>query len=166
MCYCLSMSSKDTVASASLPFTSPSQGVGKEEFRVRSEEVARVARSVLCSESGLRLALLFGSATEDALRRDSDVDIAVLYDHPLGSDERADQASRLALALFRPVDLVDLFVLNGTILKQVLCKGRILVGSRANDLAPLVRRMIYNQADMMPYVRRTLLERQERFLHG
>ena len=30
----------------------------------------------------------------------------------------------------------------------------------------LTRRMIYNQADMMPLVRRTLQERQRRFCHG
>ena len=68
--------------------------------------------------------------------------------------------------LARPVDLIDLFGLNGTILKQVLCGGSLLLKNSPRDWESLVRRMIYDQADMMPYVRRTLLERQKRFIDG
>jgi hypothetical protein len=33
-------------------------------------------------------------------------------------------------------------------------------------LVALTKRMSYNQADVMPLVRRTLQERQKRFVHG
>lgn len=115
---------------------------------------------------GLRLAFLYGSAAADRMRGDSDVDVAVLFDRPLDAEQKMRLTACLEARLSRPVDLVDLFSLNGTILKQILCTGRILVRANTEDLALLMRRMTYNQTDMMPYVYRTLNERQERFIHG
>jgi hypothetical protein len=100
------------------------------------------------------------------MRANSDVDIAVLFDAPLSADQKMALCVRLGDALSKTIDLVDLFSLSGTILKQILCGGRVIVKNHSEDLAQLMQRMIYNQADMMPYVRRTLLERQERFIHG
>jgi len=100
------------------------------------------------------------------MRADSDVDIAVLCEQPLTVERKTMLAARLERALRASVDLIDLFSLNGTILKQVLCKGRVLVRRRPEDMAGQVKKMLFNQADMMPYVRRTLRERQQRFIHG
>jgi len=114
----------------------------------------------------LKLAFLYGSAVTGKMRTDSDVDIAVLFDHPLGAEQKMALGARFEEALLKTIDLVDLFSLNGTILKQILCEGRVVVKKSKEDMTRLTRRMIYNQADMMPYVRRTLLERQKRFVHG
>jgi predicted nucleotidyltransferase len=130
------------------------------------QQIADRAREVLQSVPGLRLAFLYGSAAAGRLRGDSDVDVAVLLDRPLDADEKMKLMACLESGLSRPVDLVDLFTLNGAILKQILCKGRVLVKKQSEDLAALLQRMTYNQADMMPYVYRTLNERQERFVHG
>ena len=130
-----------------------------------SEIAARVKAS-LCDEPGLRLAILYGSAATGKMRADSDVDIAVLFDHPLNAQQKMALISHLERELQRDVDLVDLFSLSGTILKQVLRKGRVLIQTKSGALAELTQRMIYNQADMMPYVSRTLIERQRRFIHG
>lgn len=100
------------------------------------------------------------------MRGDSDVDVAVLFERPLDAEQKMRMRASLEAGLSRPVDLVDLFSLNGTILKQVLCKGQVLIRKNGEDLPSLLRRMTYNQADMMPYVSRTLYERQERFVHG
>lgn len=100
------------------------------------------------------------------MRPNSDVDIALLFDHPLDAEQKMTLMSRLESELGRDVDLVDLFALNGTILKQVLTKGRVLIQTTSGALAKLTQRMIYNQTDMMPYVSRTLIERQRRFIHG
>ena len=134
--------------------------------RARPAVIAARAKEMLLMEPGLKLALLHGSVATGRMRAGSDVDLAVLFDHPLTADEKVDLTSRLELGLLRTVDLVDLFALNGTILKQVLCGGKVLVRQRQEDMAALVGRMIYNQADVMPYVRRTLIERQKRFAHG
>ena len=125
-----------------------------------------LAKDALLAESGLKLALVYGSAATGALRSDSDVDIAVLFERPLTAEQKMMLISRMEKDLHRTVDLVDLFSLTGTILKQVLCRGRVLIQKNPGDLAGQIRKMIYNQADMMPYVSRTLIERQRRFIYG
>lgn len=122
--------------------------------------------NVLSSEEGLKIAIIYGSAAAGSMRSDSDVDLAVLFDHPLSADQKMKLATRLERELLRSVDLVDLSIISGTILKQILCKGRVLVQNEAGVLVEQLRKMIYNQADMMPYVSRTLMERQRRFIDG
>jgi len=129
-------------------------------------EIAARAKEFLFAEPGLRLAILHGSAVTGKMRADSDVDIAVLFDRPLTAEKKMILMSRLECELQRDIDLVDLFALSGTILKQVLGKGRVLIQTKPGALAELIQRMVYNQADMMPYVSRTLIERQRRFIHG
>ncbi|MBN2862943.1 MAG: hypothetical protein JXN62_07265 [Bacteroidales bacterium] len=68
--------------------------------------------------------------------------------------------------MLRNVDLVDLSIISGTILKQILCRGRVLLQNEAGVFAKQLRKMIYNQADMMPYISRTFMERQRRFVDG
>ena len=123
-------------------------------------------KPILCQEPGLKLAILYGSAAAGKMRADSDIDIALLFDRPLSDNKKIELLTRLEQELGRDIDLVDLFFLNGTILKQILSKGQVLIQVKPGVLAGLVQRMIYNQADMMPYVTRTLIERQQRFVHG
>lgn len=134
--------------------------------RVPVSEIPQRIRETLHAEPGLRLAILYGSAATGKMRADSDVDIALLFDHPLNAEQKMSLISRLEGRLQRDVDLTDLFDLSGTILKQVLRKGRVLIQTKTGVLAELIRKMIYNQTDMMPYVSRTLIERQQRFIHG
>jgi predicted nucleotidyltransferase len=134
--------------------------------QLNREDMADRVANVLEREPGLKLAILYGSAAAGRMRQDSDVDVAVLFDNPLNLEQKMDLVSRLEMKLRRDVDLVDLFNLSGTILKQILCKGQVLLKNDAVALAELYRRMIYNQTDMMPYVTRTLMERQQRFLYG
>lgn len=131
-----------------------------------ASEITEQVKALLLDEPGLKLAMVFGSTASGTMRADSDIDLAVLYEAPLTAAHKIMLTSRLEGVLRRNVDLVDLYALSGTILKQILCKGRILIRDTPEDLARQVRKMIYNQADMMPYVRRTLNERQRRFVYG
>ena len=130
------------------------------------QPVADRVKELLQAVPGLRVALLYGSAATGKMKSGSDVDVAVLFDQPLNAEQKMTLTARLEGAVSRTVDLVDLSTLNGTILKQILCKGQVLIKKESRDLTELLRRMAYNQADMMPYVYRTLAERQERFIHG
>lgn len=129
-------------------------------------EIEHRLRKRLQSMPGLKLVILYGSAATGRMTVHSDVDVAVLFDRPLCAETKMALAVELGAELSRSVDLVDLSSLNGTLLKQILCKGRVLIRKSPEDLADLLCRMTYNQADMMPYVVRTLQERQERFVHG
>lgn len=129
-------------------------------------EVIKRIKSILNDVPGLQLAILYGSAVTGRMRKDSDVDIALLFDRPMSAQQKMELISHVESELRRDVDLADLYALNGTILKQILSKGRVLVQSTPGVLAGLVQRMVYNQADMMPYITRTLIERQKRFING
>jgi uncharacterized protein len=96
----------------------------------------------------------------------SDVDVGVLYSCPLEASRRFELATTLARALERPVDVVDLHSLAGTILRRILCNGVMIINRSSHEYFALLRAMIFDQADFMPYVRRTLEERQRRFCHG
>ncbi|KMT64719.1 type VII toxin-antitoxin system MntA family adenylyltransferase antitoxin [Catenovulum maritimum] len=123
-------------------------------------------KEILNQQPELEIAILYGSAVNGKMRPDSDVDIAVLFNQPLNTSQKLTLASQLEKQLNRSIDLTDLSNLNGTILKQVLSKGVVLIENDKDAKEKLISKMIYNQADMMPYVIRTLKERQKRFLHG
>lgn len=129
-------------------------------------ELVSRARDILRLEDDLQLAMLYGSMVSGDMRAHSDVDMGVLFAHPLTVARKMDLTGRLQQALLRDVDLVDLSATPAILLRQILCKGRVLIQRRPDALAELVRRMVYHEADMMPYVRRTLIERQHRFIHG
>ncbi len=120
----------------------------------------------LAAMPGLQVLILYGSAAADRLRADSDVDVAVLFAVPLSVDQRLAVASRLEQLLGRPVDLVDLGRVDGLILQQILCKGKLLVRNDPAAYSRLLQRMLYNQTDMMPYCRRAWRQHAQRFAHA
>jgi predicted nucleotidyltransferase len=74
---------------------------------------------------GVRYALVFGSASRDAMGPDSDLDIALSADQPLSSAQRFGLIEALAAACGRPIDLVDLRAARGTVFAKAL-QGREL----------------------------------------
>ena len=115
---------------------------------------------LLCALAGfpeIRLALLFGSRASGRARADSDVDLAVLADAPLGAERRASIIAALALATGVPVDLVDIYHAPEPVLGEAL-KGVRLLGDAAVH-AQLVTRHVLNAADFLPLRERILSER-------
>jgi len=72
----------------------------------------------------------------------------------------------VSAATSRAVDLIDLTTQSGPILKQAPSKGTILRNADKLLYARLITRMLFEEADMMPYYRRILAERRERYLNG
>ncbi len=107
---------------------------------------------------------LFGSAAKGRMTQQSDVDIAVAARRQLSLETRGSLAVALSTALGREVDLIDCQAVSGLILEQALCSG-IIVKNADHDLyARLLKRLWYNQADMMPYCRQILEQRNSRWL--
>jgi len=123
-------------------------------------------RQILESYSGLQLIIVYGSAVTESFRKDSDIDIAVLFDKPLDPELKLELLGKLAVALKREIDLVDLFKLNGVLLKQILTKGQIIFKTNDNAVYKLLKRMIYNQSDFMPYYNKAVRRRVEEFIDG
>ena len=123
-------------------------------------------RSALKEYPLIRLCLVFGSMASGRSTPDSDLDIAVAAEQPLTAETRLEVLEMLSTATGREVDLVDLMAETGPILKQALSKGVIVQNHDKLLYARLISRMLFAEADMMPYYRRILRERRERFIHG
>lgn len=109
---------------------------------------------------GLVAAWVFGSVAEEREHRESDVDVAVLFDRGLDARCRFEARLRLAAALpatigGRPVDVVVLNDAPPLFARRIVHEGRLLlcrdtaaehafrrdVQLRAADLAPFLRKM-------------------------
>lgn len=73
---------------------------------------------------GVRATYLFGSYGRGEARADSDLDVGVLLDRPLDRQRRFDIEQRIAGALHRDVDLVDLAAAPAFLRGQVVAEGR------------------------------------------
>jgi predicted nucleotidyltransferase len=119
---------------------------------------------VLARHPSIVIAILFGSLAAGGNRSDSDLDLAVASTAPLGPQTRLQLIEELAVALGRPVDLIDLAKTHGPLLQQILTKGCRLVCTDRTRYANLLLRMVYEEADVMPYYRRILAERRQAWI--
>ncbi|MGM0601032.1 MAG: type VII toxin-antitoxin system MntA family adenylyltransferase antitoxin [Candidatus Rifleibacteriota bacterium] len=132
---------------------------------MQNDKIVNQIKKVLENEKSLCLAILYGSYANGKVHPQSDVDIAVLYDYPLNAPQKNDLLCKLGDKLHKEIDLTDLYNLNGTILQQILCKGRLVIEKQPSKYENLVKRMIYNQADMMPLVQREQKNRLKKSLY-
>ena len=97
-------------------------------------------------------------------RNDSDLDLAVASTTRLDTQTRIQLIEELAVGLGRPVDLIDLAQTHGPLLQQILTKGRLLICTDRTRYADLLLRVVYEEADVMPYYRRILAERRQSWI--
>jgi predicted nucleotidyltransferase len=121
-------------------------------------------KSLLETEPGLKLVILFGSALKDQLRFESDVDVALAMDEPLTWENKLELIERLGCALERPIELVDLHQAHGLILQQILTTGELLICRDRPFYGRLIKRMLFEQADFQPYIDRIHRERRKRWI--
>jgi len=119
-------------------------------------------RAVLSGHPRIELAILFGSLADGRARPESDLDLAVQAATPLTAEEKMALIADLALALWRPVDLVDLALAGEPLLGQVL-KGQRLLGSDEMH-ARLITRHLLDVADFLPLRERILKERRQAWI--
>lgn len=116
--------------------------------------------TVLARHPSIVIAVLFGSLAAGRAHRESDVDLAIDSVEPIASETHIQLIDELAVALGRPVDLIDLARTHNPLLQQVLVHGHLLICNDRTRYAELIRRMAYEEADVMPYYRRILAERR------
>lgn len=144
----------------------PTNSAILDECNVSSEELIELCREALSRIPKIKLAIVYGSVVTGRMRSKSDIDVAVLCEDALNIDERSSLIDCLSSVCRREIDLVDLYGLDGEILRQILCKGRILIKKDGAAYYHLARRMIYNEADFMPLVRRAQKEQIRKFING
>ena len=119
---------------------------------------------LLTRHPAVKLGILFGSLAVGRATFNSDLDLGVAADHPLDIKLKTVLIEALAQLLERPVDLVDLQTASGVILQQVLVKGTLVYCTDSILYATLIRKMLFNQSDMMPYYNRILAERRQAWI--
>lgn len=111
------------------------------------------------------LVIVFGSVARNNDSAGSDLDIAVAGSRPLTMDSILQLQCTLEKNIGREVDVIDLQKVSGPILQQVLTTGKII-----KNLSPLyadfIKKMWFNQADMMPLTKFVLQEHCQRFVNG
>jgi predicted nucleotidyltransferase len=122
-------------------------------------------RKALQHRPDIKLCIVFGSLAAGKASIDSDLDIAVAADQPLSSDLYLELLEEFASATNREIDLVDLMTATGPISKQALSTGVVVQNLDKNLYARLISRMLFNEADMMPYYERTLQELRKLFIN-
>lgn len=127
-----------------------------------SKSIAQQIAHTLAKHEEIQLAFVFGSAARGTLRPDSDVDVAVLGGGQLSTESRLALMAELSLALKREVDLVDLYDAWGLILRQVLTTGILVLKRPGSAHAALLKRMLFDQADMEPLRQRIIEKSLER----
>lgn len=127
-------------------------------------EIDQRIKDVMTRHPSVVMAVLFGSMAESHARDDSDLDIAVLTSTPLTTEAHILLIEDLALAFGRPVDLIDLDQTHNPLLQQILTKGRRVLCQDRTRYAQLILRMVYEEADVMPYYRRILSDRRRAWI--
>ena len=130
------------------------------------ESIVRKIEKNLDANPIVQVAYLFGSAAQGRLTHQSDLDIAVSGESPLSYNQKFEIISSLSKEISHEIDLIDLQVVSGPILQQALCTGRSVKKTSVSLLAALIKKMWYNQEDMMPLTKMILRNNCERFVHG
>lgn len=109
----------------------------------------------------------FGSTAHGQARADRDVDLAVLAPERLRADTRWTLQERLADALHRPVDLVDLRQASTVMASQVVTTGQLLFDGDPSARGAF-EDLVYTTYARLNEERRGILERvaAEGTVHG
>ena len=121
---------------------------------------------LLARYPSMKLGIVFGSVVEGRATPESDLDLGVAATQPLDTAMKTTLIEALAEIAGRPVDLVDLHAVSGPILQQVLTQGQLIYCTDQMLYAALIRDMLFNQSDMMPYYDRILAERRQSWISG
>ena len=130
------------------------------------EKVILKLRSVLDMKPEVKVCLLFGSAAEDKLGVNSDIDIAICGDNAFTNDYLAELQVAITEKLKTEVDLLDMARMNGLILRQVITTGKKIINKRPDLLAHYIKKMLFFSEDMFPNYQMILKSKAKRFAHG
>ncbi len=128
---------------------------------VTLETITRVLRT----HPRVRAAWVFGSIADGRMRPSSDLDVAVLGNKPLQAEQKSVLIRRLAQAVGRPVDLIDLQATHGPVVGEILRHGRRLFCDDPALYAEQVKQWMFDRADWIPYRQRILETRRRAWIN-
>jgi uncharacterized protein len=131
-----------------------------------SAELSNKIVKILRRFPEISLCFVFGSQVSGRASSKSDVDLGVAGKSKLSMSKRITLMNQLNMVLHKEVDVIDLQAINGVLLHQVLTTGNIILNRNPTIYAMLMKKMLFEQADFMPYYFRLIGARRKRFLGG
>ena len=116
---------------------------------------------------GLVAAYRFGSTVSGQTHRDSDVDVAILTDAPIGATRLFDAKALLEETARTTIDLVDLLTAN-TVLRMQVISGGVPIVVREERSKALFEDYVFSSYARLNEERREIIERirREGTVHG
>lgn len=133
-------------------------------MKVDASGAVATLQDILAAQPDVDVAVVFGSATTQTLRNDSDVDVAVLTRAPMTLARKQALVAAVAVATGRAVDLVDLRTAGVHLIGVILRTGKRVVCREERMWAELVSRNLIDSADFLPYRDRILAERRQTWI--
>ncbi|MGB9686683.1 MAG: type VII toxin-antitoxin system MntA family adenylyltransferase antitoxin [Rectinema subterraneum] len=131
----------------------------------KEETIARL-REHYGVRDDIALLIVHGSAAQDHLRPDSDIDIALALRHPLSIDEKLDYILDFSKTCGREIDLSDLRTIGGLFLHQVLSKGILIINRDIELYTKLVQKSLIYIEDIHPIHQNAQTQRIKEFING
>ncbi|MCM2321856.1 MAG: nucleotidyltransferase domain-containing protein [Oligoflexia bacterium] len=127
-------------------------------------QVLNQVSSFFAKHDEIKVVAVYGSWTAGKPTPQSDVDVAIAGDRPLSTDEKLALAGDLSLHLKKEVDLVDLRILHGVILKEIIRDAAWVKKGDLELLVSILKRQLFEEADFRPLHDYVLEKKRERFL--
>lgn len=131
------------------------ESIQKKELSILAEFVQH--------KTNIQLAIVFGSVSKGSAQIDSDLDIALKMTNPMSTTQKLELIETLSLLNGRAIDLIDLHGVGEPLLGQIIKHGILIKGDKTK-MAELALKNIYANEDFLPYIKRTLLERREKWI--
>lgn len=142
------------------------RSMAKEPVRSKDEAIAALKSLFSGRESDVALLILHGSAAEDRLRDDSDIDVAIALEHPLTAEDTLDLMYQVSRATGRESDVADLRSIGGLFLHRVLSRGTLIFNRDPALYSKLVFESVEYIQDIHPIVMEAQKQRIKDFIHG
>lgn len=120
--------------------------------------------SLFAAHPEVRLGFIFGSIARGTAGKDSDIDVAVAGPRPLTQEEKQMLIREIAELSGRAVDVVDLQTAGAPIRRTVLRGGKLIHCMDRSLYAEIIKRTVFDAADLMPYRERILTERRRKWI--
>ncbi len=135
------------------------------ELKGELKKISTQIINVLTDYPEIVLASLYGSSLHGRLRQSSDIDIGIASTKALSFDKLCEIRIRLSNTLKREVDLIDLWRMEGRILVESICGGKILLMKASQVLAHFMKKIVYYSSDFEPLVNSMVKKRLGRYFH-
>lgn len=119
-------------------------------------------------EGNIKAAYLFGSYADNTYDENSDIDIAVIYNHDMDEYDHAGKSIDVSILFGNtPVDYIDLEKTNISLQFEILKKGKVIYSTDDNYLIDFTRRVqeLYIEMDYTrkKYINYVLREEGEEY---